>query len=376
MKLYFDNAACVSCSRETLDRFVQLQERYFANQESLSFHGQNAAKAVAEAGERLFTTLTCEKNGEGGTLFGNTGSCMINCCIHALGCRLNGGVVTTQAEHASLLMALKRSAALFDFPVYYCPVMQDGSLDLEYLEQLLKKEKISLLALHHIQSETGCIQDLVSIRECLDQNSPRTIFLADTMQSAGKYPLLWQEAKVDLAFVSGSKVGCPGGAALLYRKKYKDLFTSIRNSSHLPGRCPASLCILLAETLSSLCREQEKKLAEMDQLKKGLLALIQKNELAFSCTIAEEKTSKYILHLLSPVFQGAILTRMLSRYGISVSPGSACESETKEPSRTLQSMKIAKNMLYNALRISFWHGNTLAEMEELAAALKECTLKY
>ncbi|MBP5181859.1 MAG: hypothetical protein J6331_02405 [Lentisphaeria bacterium] len=67
---------------------------------------------------------------------------------------------------------------------------------------------------------------------------------------------------------------------------------------------------------------------------------------------------------------------MLAQEGISVAPGSACSSESSEPSRTLKCMGIAKDALYGALRISFWLHNTAEEVRHLADSLKACTAKY
>lgn len=332
--------------------------------------------AVKEAEEKIFTLLTSGKNEEGMCLCGNTGSCVLSACIAGIAPVLNGGIVTSSGEHPALLCALKRASLEYDLPVYTCPVERSGALDQQYLCTLLQKEKIALAAFHHIQSETGFIQDLAAIRSLIDQYSPKTLFLADTIQSAGKYPLCWKEAGLDFAFVSGQKIGSPGGAALLYRKEFRKIFASLRGEFHLPGRCTPGNILILSEILEKRMPEIENNLEKIAKLKKLFLQKLKENELPFIPTIAEAQASKYILHLLTTPYQGAILTRMLAEKNISISPGSACESETKEPSRILQNMGIRKSELYNALRISFWHHNKEEEIPVVADALKECTAKY
>ncbi len=376
MQIYLDNASSVPCEKHILERFAVLASEYFANQESLSCHGRKSAKAVKEAEEKIFTLLSADKAESGGVLSGNTGSSVLAASIHALGSFLKGGVVTSCGEHSSVLCALKRTSALYRFPVYYCPVGRDGELDRDHLKDLLKKEKIGLAAFHHIQSETGCIQDLAAIRNVLDEYSPETLFLADTVQSAGKYPLLWKEAKLDLAFVSGQKIGCTGGGCVLYRKKFARLFTSLRGSTHLPGRCIPAHILLLAEILEKLVPEMETNRRKMEKMKYLLLEQIKKNDIPFVPTLSPEKTSSYILHGITTPYQGAILTRMLTEKNISAAPGSACESETGEVSRILKEMGIKKNDLYNVLRISFWLHNTEEEIRYFVPLLKACTLKY
>ncbi|MBP5182091.1 MAG: aminotransferase class V-fold PLP-dependent enzyme, partial [Lentisphaeria bacterium] len=271
MQIYLDNASSVPCTKEVLERFSFLCAEYFANQESLSFQGRRSFSAVKEAQERVFSLLTGEASPQGGVLAGNTGSCVLNAAAEGVGELLNGGIVTTEAEHPALLAALKRVSARRHIPLFLCPLCRDGSLDLNSLESLLKRDKIALLAVHHIQSETGRIQDLVAARTLLDRFAPSAFFLADTIQSAGKYPLPWKEAKLDLAFVSGQKLGSPGGAFLLYRKNPGRIFSSLRTAEHLPGRCIPALLLLLGEILEKLVPEMNKNLAAAEERKKELL---------------------------------------------------------------------------------------------------------
>lgn len=372
--IYLDNASSVPCEKWVLERFAFLASSYFANQESLSFHGRKSASAVKEAEEQIFQLLTQEEYSAGGVISGNTGSCVLAACVHGVGSFLKGALVTSGAEHPSLLAALKRTSALYHFPLYYCPIREDGKLDMDFLRDLLKKEKVGLAAFHHIQSETGCMQDLAAIRALLDEYSPATLFLADTIQSAGKYPLLWKEAGLDFAFVSGQKIGSPGGSCFLYRKEHHKKLQFLRSNSHLPGRCMPANILLLREILEKLLPQMAENAAKMADLKRLVLEKLKEKNILFKETIPLANASDYILHFLTTPFQGAILTRMLALDGISTAPGSACESESGEPSRTLQSMKIPKEELYNALRISFWHNNTQEEILSFADALA-CRVK-
>ena len=376
MQIYLDNASSVPCTKSVLERFSFLCTEYFANQESLSFQGRRSFSAVKEAQEKVFNLLTGESPSQGGVLSGNTGSCVLNAAAEGVGNLLNGGIVTTEAEHPALLSSLKRVSARRHIPLFLCPLCRDGSLDLNSLESLLKREKIALLAVHHIQSETGRIQDLVSVRTLLDSFAPSAFFLADTIQSAGKYPLPWKEAKLDLAFVSGQKLGSPGGAFLLYRKNLGKILSALRTTEHLPGRSIPANILLLGEILEKLLPDMDKNLGEAEECKKELLDAVKNLEIPFVPTVPQKSASSYILHFLTAPYQGAILTRMLAQEGISVAPGSACSSESGEPSRTLKCMGIAKDALYGALRISFWLHNTAEEVRHLANSLKACTAKY
>ena len=89
------------------------------------------------------------------------------------------------------------------------------------------------------------------------------------------------------------------------------------------------------------------------------------------------ETSPFIAHLLlKNGIQGAIISRALSAYGIITAPGSACDAETKEPSAALRWMKIPKQELWSALRISFSPLNGEEGIHALTGKLAEILEQY
>jgi cysteine desulfurase len=61
---------------------------------------------------------------------------------------------------------------------------------------------------------------------------------------------------------------------------------------------------------------------------------------------------------------------------IAVSSGSACSSGDVKPSSVLSAMNIRNNHNISTLRISFGKGNTIEEVDQLLAALKEIINKH
>ena len=79
-------------------------------------------------------------------------------------------------------------------------------------------------------------------------------------------------------------------------------------------------------------------------------------------TIPAEIASPYIVHLLFSggrrTYQGAILTRIMAKFGASIASGSACDAETGTPSRVLTAMGLSRDEAYSAVRVSFFDQNT------------------
>ena len=84
-------------------------------------------------------------------------------------------------------------------------------------------------------------------------------------------------------------------------------------------------------------------------------------------SVPEEKSSPYILHLRFPGFQGGVLVRMLSEYGVFAASGSACQAESDRPSAALLELGLPRDEAYSGVRLSFSTENSPEE----ALALRE-----
>ncbi|NDG27760.1 MAG: aminotransferase class V-fold PLP-dependent enzyme [Proteobacteria bacterium] len=76
-----------------------------------------------------------------------------------------------------------------------------------------------------------------------------------------------------------------------------------------------------------------------------------------------------------PGYNGKKVMQVLSRKGIFVSTGSACDSGQKTPSRTLTAMGLSAEEAFSSLRVSFSRMNEEEQvevfMEELKKAIQE-----
>ena len=373
MSIYLDNAAACPCDSDTIDFFRAVMVRFFANQESMGFHGAECANALKESGARLSAALCGADKGD--LIWTNTGTgALLTAVQGAMVHAPKGDIVTSPLEHPALAHALFRAAGQYGRTLHFCKAEQDGKINLESLEALLN-EKTALVALHHVQSETGRIQDLKAIREILDRKAPRALFLADTIQSAGKIRIPWSGARLDIMTVSGQKIGCPSGGALVYRPALHKSMACIRSLEHRIGRCVPAAAMTLANRLAELLLEIDENAMYAAELKDTLRTCLAEEGVTYRQTVKAACSSPYILHMTLPPYQGAILTRALHAYEISVAPGSACESEG-DGSPALRAMGYPAAETHCALRVSTWADNTVEEMRTFSRALAECIRNY
>ncbi len=367
MELYFDNAAAAKVSSDTLDRFRELAAGHFTNQEALV---SPDSEHVRKAGEKILKLLCGRAAAEYGIAFANSGTEAVNTAIAAMTWKKNPQIVSTGAEHACVRAALARTGG----KITILPHARHGQADFSGIPA-----ETALLATHSVQPETGAVQDLLQIRKILDKSAPGTKLFLDTIQSIGKMPLDAAAIRPDAFTVSGQKLGLPGGAAVIYRKN--PVFTQLRTQEHLHGRVPPAFILLMAEHLEKLYGEMTENLQKVSALKRQFFDELE--HLApgtFRRTLPEEISSPYIAHLLldgsAGEVQGAIIVRALAPQGIIAASGSACDSETKEPSPALSWMGIPRKKAFCGLRISFSPLNDAEGVSRLARALTDAIRDY
>ena len=381
MKLYFDNAAAVPVSPAAMERLAVLTRDFSANQEASGAAGEAARTALAGAERRLLAALCGSASQGRSVLWTNTGTDAVRAAVMAflLTPEKHGRVLFTDGEHASFPPAFEMLPA--SCPRRSVNLLRDGRIDLDDLARKLDGNT-RLVVIHWVQSETGAVQDLAAVRDLLKSAAPQAALLVDGIQGAGKLPFDFAAVRPDFFLVSGQKLGLPSGAAMLYSDAFRPAVKKIRSERHAVGRVPPPFCLLLAETLAGRLAESEGRLAHIRTLRTAFLDELYR-VLPDGClreTVPAEIASPYIVHLLfsggQRTYQGAILTRIMAKYGASIASGSACDAETGTPSRVLTAMGFGREEAFSAVRVSFFDQNTADEAVELARLLARAVREY
>lgn len=373
MCIYLDNAAAAPCDPELLVYFQECAAEFPGNQESAGWHGRAAAERIRRDSSDLHEALGIS---DYGAVFCNTGTEALTIAAEGIcrGIHHGGEIITTTLEHPALEKALDRACLKYGLKLIRCGADRRG-VCLEELESRLS-DRTAAVAVHQVQSETGGILELGQVRRLLDRHARQALLLCDTMQSIGKIALNTPEIRPDFFTLSGQKIGAPGGAVLFCAGKQFRPMQELRSREHFGGRCPVPVLLTLLRAGIRAAQMQQENFAHALKLRHRLLEGLHKNLPDFRCTLPDETVSPFIIHLLTTPCQGAILTRALHQYRISVAPGSACESETPGGSRALSAMGYSKRETFCGLRISLWKQNTSDEMDFLTGKLAECVKNY
>jgi cysteine desulfurase family protein len=212
-RVYFDNAATSWPKPESVYRAV---DRY------LRELGAPAGRsAYAEAGEasrlveqtRNSVALVLGVSDPNSIAFCLNGTDALNTAIHGV-LREGDHVVTSAAEHNSVLRPLNRLARQGFIEVTYVPCDAAGRIDPDDVGAGLRPTT-RLVALTHASNVTGTIQPLAQIGPLV--RSHGALFLVDAAQTAGHLPFRVDELHCDLLAAPGHKglLG-PLGTGILY----------------------------------------------------------------------------------------------------------------------------------------------------------------
>jgi cysteine desulfurase len=244
------------------------------------------------------------------------------------------------------------------------------------LEALISNETL-LIAVSHVNSETGTVQDIGGICKVRDKRNAGVYILCDCVQSFCKLDTPVRKHGVDFASVSSHKIHGPKGTAALYIsdrvKPIPRIFGGGQEMGLRSGteNVPAIAGFGLAAEKMYGARTQNYK--KMSRHKACLLAaLAELDETGFDYKVIsnDNDSSPYIVNVGFSGVKAEVLVRFLSEQGIYASAGSACSSIRKAKSGTMTAMGVADKYADGAVRFSFSALNSEDDAIAAADALK------
>ena len=360
MTQYFDNAAAARPAPEVLDFYRQAMQEDFANQEAVHLLGYQLRKKLDNAAKELCNALF----GDSENFQVIWGTSATECFRIVAGYLAGTGVISSKLEHPALIANFQKQTTL-----KLLDISNDGRIIVPQ-----EKSACDAVIFHHVQSETGLIQDLTSLFSAF----PDALHLTDAVQSAGKMPLC---KAADLHIISGIKFGAPGGAAVIWKKSVQKLkklaafAETMRRNDYALSRVNVPLCCTLAFAARLKSEQQKADFDKVSALNLRLRNLLEQDGI-FPLLNEDVPTSPYIVNFFLPGIQSAVIVRALSESGIYCSSGSACAAEAGGPSPALLALGKSKKDAFSGLRISFDAMTTENDVDFLASSLKKVLKNY
>lgn len=349
-RIYLDHAATTPVLPEARAAMMEALERW-ANPSSPHAEGRAARAALEQArasikaalgwnGELIFTATVSEAAG-----------------LAFARCREVGPKPAVSAvEHDAIRSQVPGGEGLV------LPVGADGLVDPETLARWLHLAPGGLVAVQHVNSETGVIQPIAQIGEVID--AAGSYLLVDCAQSAGKLPL----PPADLILVSASKVGGPPGAAALL---VRDLGVLVPTGGQEKGyrRGTENLPAILGWAAALEARPVDLESERSARQRANRFLLEEAIMTHGGETIAANSfRSPFIGSYAMPEMSTAAQLVSFDALGFAVSAGSACASKSMAPSPVLAAMGVSPDVAGRTVRVSFSLDTTEDEVGAFADA--------
>lgn len=210
--VYLDHAASTHAPKSVLDAYVHFVENEYANvHRGTHLLSRKATERFDEAYYIVADFIGAELR-RGCVAFTANTTQAIDLASHVMADR-PGKVITTEMEHHSNELTHRRRGN-----VLRARVTDDGELDLDHLEELLRRNEVKLVAVTMGSNVTGVMPDLGRIARMAHEHG--ALVLADAAQALARSAVdvkPFDDAEhIDFLVGAGHKAYAPFGAGFLY----------------------------------------------------------------------------------------------------------------------------------------------------------------
>jgi cysteine desulfurase len=374
--VYLDNNATTRMDAEVLAAMLPYFTEHFGNPSSSHEFGTAAGDAVRAAREQVRALLGAAHAHE--IVFTSGGTESDNVAIlAALECQDGRNeIIVSAVEHPAVLSFVQHLAKQRGAVVHTIPVDGKGRLDLDAYRAALGPET-AIASIMWANNETGTIFPVEELAALAHEAG--ALFHTDAVQAAGRVALDVKSTAIDMLSLSAHKLHGPKGIGALYVRKGVRFQALIRGGKQERGRRAGTenvpgivgLGKAAERTLARPSGQGERVGALRDCLEAGVLTRIG------GCFIAGDMASR-LANTSTIVFDaalGEVILAELNKAGIAASSGSACASGSVEPSHVLRAMKVPYTAALGAIRFSFSHENTAADVERVLEVLPAAVAK-
>ena len=363
MFVYLDNNATTSVAKEVLEVMLPYLQEEYGNPSSMYEFARKPIKAVEKARRQVAEFLGAAYDDE--IIFTSCGSesdsTAILGSLQALGTERNE-VIISDVEHPAVFN-LRKHLERMGYTVKVMPVNKSGLVEVASLENVIS-EKTALVSVMYANNETGCIMPIAELTEVAHKFG--ALMHTDAVQAAGKVKIDVQKLNVDMLGISGHKIHAPKGVGALYLKRGTSFRPFLAGGHQERGRRAGTENVASIAALGKACEmagealeyEQTEIRRLRDKLEAGLLAI------PYSYLNGDrEKRTPNTTNISFEFIEGEAILLSMSDKGICASTGSACSSESLEPSHVLLAQGLPAKLAHSAVRFSLSRYTTESEID-------------
>lgn len=374
--VYLDYSATTPTRKEALKAAMPYFSEKYGNPSSFHSTGLEAKNAIKSARNAIAEILHCAPEE---IIFTGSGTESINMALKGVAFKVikegqRGVFITQKSEHHATMETMHWLERM-GFEIIMLTPDEYGMVMEEDLRKALEenKGKVLLVTIMYANNEIGTIQPIRKLADLCHEYG--VLFHTDACQGAEYLDLNIENLGVDMMTLNGSKIYAFKGTGLLYKKKAVEIEPLVHGGGHefglrggtenVPGIIALAVALELAE------KEKKKESKRLTGLRDYMIGKIKKE---IPDVLLNGHPTQRLPNNVNFSFVGvegeSILLR-LNEAGIRVSTGSACSSQSLDPSHVLLSIGRSHGLAHGSMRFSLGHGTTKKEIDYTVKTLKE-----
>jgi len=363
---YLDNNGTTLLDPRVLEAMLPYLSEQYGNATSRHIFGRSARHAIEHAREQIADAVGAHTSQ---VVLTGSGTESNNLAISGIAAMSKGRAIAISAiEHP----CVTRPAAALQkngYKLNIIPVDADGMLDQESLLSSLEIPT-SLVSVMLANNETGVIQDIAKVAEIA--RGHQAFVHTDAVQALGKIKVDFSALNVHAMTLSSHKIYGPQGAGALILDKRVDIQPLLLGGGQEKGLRSGTENVAAIVGFGAACELISRELLQhtvairqmRDYLEQGLQQL---GAVIFGSRAERLPNTSFFA---IPGIEGETLVMALDRKGFAVASGSACSSDSTEPSHVLLAMGVDKDLARGAIRVSLSSNNTQDEIKAFLLALE------
>ncbi len=361
-KIYMDYAATTPVDPRVLEAMKPYFSKKYGNSMSLHRFGreaketlENSRKTVASlmkanSEELIFTSGATESNNQvlKGISFANR--------------KKGKHIIASEIEHHCIL----HSAEWLEkqgFEITYLPVDKYGLVNPEELEKGIRKDTI-LVSIMHANNEIGTVQPIKEIGKICSEKG--VYFHSDAAQSFGKIPIDVNKMNIDLLTINAHKMYGPKGVGALFIRKGVKIQPLLHGGGHESNLRSTTVNVAGIAGFAKAVEIQKKEMKQDEKKQVKFRDKMIKELLKINNSHLNGHPKKRLpnnVNLWFAFIEGESLIITLDDKGIAASTGSACSSDSLQPSHVLLAIGLKAQEAHGSLRLSIGKYTTKQDVD-------------
>ncbi len=372
MGTYMDNSATTRVDPRVMEAMKPFFSRDYGNPNSLHDMGLMARRAVESSREKVAGILNADP---GEIIFTGSGTESVNLAIKGVyrANRKKGNhIITSRIEHHAVLDSCRYLEENEGAKVTYLDVDKHGMVDPNDVEKSVTKDTI-LISIIYCNNEIGTISPIEKIGSIAKKKG--IAFHTDGCQAGCWVSLDTKELNVDLMTLNGSKIYGPKGTGILFVRSGIKIHPILHGggqefglrsgTENVPGIVGIGKALDIAQGMR---KEESERVAKLrDRLIRGIQKTIPKTILnGHPKTRLPNNANISFLDV-----EGESLLLYLNKKGIYASTGSACSSESLDPSHVILALGQPHEVAHGSIRFSLGRKTSAKDIDYVLKVLPE-----